>query len=56
MFHDSLIMCFSALSPPNVVITSITEVSMTLSITNDYKVQVGQIVFFLMLSLCYILI
>ncbi|XP_048015876.1 sortilin-related receptor [Megalobrama amblycephala] len=29
-----------ALSPPNVVITSITEDSMTLSITNDYKVQV----------------
>lgn len=49
VFHDSLIMCLSALSPPNVAINSITEDSMTLSITNDYKVQVGQIVFF---SLC----
>ncbi|XDV32386.1 hypothetical protein PO909_003231 [Leuciscus waleckii] len=28
-----------ALSPPNVAITSVTEDSMTLSITNDYKVQ-----------------
>lgn len=56
MFHDSLIMRLSALSPPNVLITSVTEDSMTLSITNDYKVQVGQIVFFLMLGLCYILI
>lgn len=53
VFHDSLIMCFSALSPPGVEITSITEDSIILSITNDYKVQVSHFTFSLCVGYVY---